>query len=598
VQKNTITKSRVLLGAMLVVLSAISGLASCGGKEPSTLPSPKVATIVFHPPVIVPSSIAAVQAFYASAAMRGTVHYFCDCGTGASASCVVGSESNDGLTPDGIPPHGPKQLFATAISTLNSMTTTGTVALCKGGSFTDTANNWNSMNQTHCSAGTAVTTCFDLRDYDPTTFAATAKPIVKIKPSGEAYIFQFATATGGYRIMNLRFQSQGTSQLAMAFLNPGRDVVFGNNEIDGFVNAIQTSYNGVNPTNITIEGNLFTNNKADAFLGSGDNLNLNYNYMHNNGGDGGLDHSVYLSAHWPVTTVNVIGNYADGASTKDTKCWGSMIVAHGEFTGLTITDNTLAQITAVPDYGCWGIDLDNGGYASNYGIGSWFRNSVIARNTMINTGNAGIVAMSFPNGLIEDNLIISDWAGSSYGISLADEAKASGGLDDFNTAVTIRNNTIWYGPSAAGANGINIGPLEGTGYVLANNSITYTATSATYAVNCFSIGRGFADVAFMNNNHCNIASVSYAWEKTNGATLDLWRKNSGLDLNSITSDPSFVNATAAVDRDFHPSKGSSPLIGAGTSSSAPTNAQAPTYDLSGTKKFADPATIGAFEVLP
>jgi hypothetical protein len=107
-------------------------------------------------------------------------------------------------------------------------------------------------------------------------------------------------------------------------------------------------------------------------------------------------------------------------------------------------------------------------------------------------------------------------------------------------------------------------------------------------------------MAFMNNNHCYVPSVSYAWDKTHGATRSAWQTYSGgMDSASITTAPNFVNATSAAGRDFHPTKTPvSPLIGAGTSSSAPTNAQAPTYDLSGTNKFSDPATIGAFEVLP
>jgi hypothetical protein len=208
--------------------------------------------------------------------------------------------------------------------------------------------------------------------------------------------------------------------------------------------------------------------------------------------------------------------------------------------------------------------------------------------------------MSFPKGLIEDNLIIEDWAGSTYGVYIADEAAASGGLDDANTAITVRNNTIWLGPQSNGEmNGIRLGTDEGTGYVFANNTINYTASSSNgRAVNCFEIGRGYSNVAFMNNNHCNVTPyVSYTWEKTQGSTLAEWKKNSGFDSASILTPPNFKNATSSSKNatsssgyDFTPARDQSPLIGTGDAS------HGAGIDLTNTQR--PPTSIGAFEPSP
>jgi hypothetical protein len=573
---NSLVRSRTVLGVCFTVLIAVTGLASCGGAT-NTTATGQSGNSGPAAPIILPSSITAAVAKYESMPTRGTVHYFCDCGTGHTAGCVAGKESNDGLSKE-----TPKQLFATAISTLNALTTAGTVALCKGGAFNDQSTNWNSMGQNHCTAGQ---TCFDLREYTPTTFTGTAKPIVNFH-TGQSYVFSFGS-TGGYRIMNLRFQSARAGNVALMY--PGKDIVWGNNEIDSFTIGLQDVFMNVAPSNITIEGNSFTNNVQMGILASGDNLSINYNYFYHNGSDSSLDHTIYLTSMHGSSNVNVVGNYIEGSSSSDGICKGNMIGAHGSIAGLNITDNTLVQTSTGSAPGCWGIALDDGGYWGEFGLATYFRNAVIARNTLINTGNLAIEVANSPNGLIEDNLIIND-AYAMYNIAIVDGPTGTG--NDANTAITVRNNTMWNGPnSKSGVVGIKLWPLEGTGYVFANNSINYTASSGGYGVSCFDIGRGFANVSFMNNNHCNVtSSVSSAWEKTHGPTLSDWVKYSGgFDAASILSPPNFKNATSS-GYDFTPARDTSPLIGTGDALHGAPN------DLTNIKR--PPTSIGAFEPLP
>ena len=582
---NAVVKSRTVPRAYLTVLFVVSCLASCGGatnQGTSNNGTPNA-------PIVLPGSIAAVQATYVAMAVRGTPHYFCDCGTGHVAGCIAGSDSNDGLTTS-----TPKQTIAAAISTLNAFPsgTANTVALCKGGAFNVTGTNW--LGISGCAAGT---TCGDLREFTPATFTGTAKPVIN-HFAQSTYLFQVVN-NGGFRVMNIRLQgshdtASGTNMAAFLY-TAAHDVTFGNVEMDGFDLPFYVAANDTN--NITLTGSTITNSYSFGELGTGNNLNINYNYWLNNGGDNNRDHVIYLSASHPVTNVNVIGNYMTGAHNaagdSNATCYGTMIVGHGGITGLNITDNTLLQTTGRIDGGCYGIGLNDGGYYQS-GIATFFRSTVIARNTVINTGGVGIAVSSCPSCLIEDNLVIKDWAwGPGYavaGMGASDEAAAAGGLDDSNTAITFRNNTIWFGPTSNGgvSNAIGIDTVEGTGYVFANNTITYTATAASYPVNCFNIGRGYANVSFMNNNHCNATSVTAVWEKTHGATRSAWQTYSGgLDSVSITGAPNFVNATSSTGYDFHPNTGS-PLLGAGS------HANAPTVDLSGTS-FSNPPAIGAYE---
>ena len=537
-------------------------------------------TITFTCSVVsVPSSIAAVQATYVAMAVRGTPHYFCDCGTNASSSCIAGSDSNDGLTTS-----TPKQTIAAAISTLNAFPsgTANTVALCKGGAFNSTAQ--NQLNNSNCIAGS---TCFDLREYTPTTFTGSAKPIIN-NATGNSYLFKIV-GSGGFRIMNLRLQGTydtvSGGNFAVFAYSGAHDIVIGNNEMDGFDIALDTDNGGTSPiNNILLTGNTITNSSTQGMLGGGINFELSYNYFDGNGGSNVRDHSVYLSTH-VGTGMRVIGNYLHGQYGPT--CNGSMMVAHGEFDTLTVANNTIVQDNSTTTPGCYGIDFDNGGYP----IGVWFRNAVFSGNTVINSGAAPLTVMGCPACVIEDNLIISDApnAGGITGIYAPLMAARTSPADDVMTAATIVNNTIWVGPNNTwGSTGINVG-IEGTGYIIANNSVTILSTTMNGQSHyCFNYGLATSAYAFINNNHC-YTSVTSAWEKNNGATLAAWRTySSGFDSASLTTAPNFVTPSSTYGAyNFHPNTGS-PLISAGSHANAPVN------DLTGTA-FGNPPDIGDYK---
>lgn len=537
--------------------------ASTGGTS-----SRKVVIVVAPASII--SSIAAQQASCAAAPVRGTPYYYCDCGTGAAVNCVPGDDNNAGTDPA-----APRRTIGNADSRYAGLTGTNTIAFCKGGAF-DATTYLHAAN-TSCPAGS---TCTDFREYASPVFASSAKPILNSPPGGTSLFWP----RGGMRILNLKLQGNGTAGNEALFLyNGAHDITACNLDIDGF--RLGVNHNGGSSTisqnpNITITGNNFTNNVGGAYFGGGPTTEISKNYMINNGSGNTLDHTVYVgSGNLDVLNMAISQNYMYGQIGD--ACWGVMLVGHGRFIGLHILNNVLEIDEAADKPQCYGIALDYGGYLTQTN----FSNAVISGNTLINTGYVGIAASNCADCRIEDN-VISLNATTAYGISVGTISARAAYADIINDRNTIRNNTIWFGPNiTTGAVGIQI-RNEGTGHIVANNTVTYTSASAGNGVSCFDYTQPITSYAFIDNNHCYSAATSYKWDKTYG-TLAAWRAASAFDSSSITSQPAGFANSVSRPFDFHPIA-SSPLLGAGS------HAHAPATDITGAS-FLNPPAIGAYE---
>jgi hypothetical protein len=472
---------------------------------------------------------------------------------------------------------------------------TNTISFCKGGAF-DAVTSLNIPN-TSCAPGS---TCTDLREYASPAFTSVTKPIFN-SASGGIQLFNISGNKGGIRLLNLKLHGNGTSGNVGIFLYSGaHDVMACNLDIDGFGLGVQqvpgiTSGTTTIPevTNVTLTGNNFTNNVAAAYLGSGYTTVISNNAFLNNGSDNLFDHTVYLSAANFVTpNMSVSENYMHG-QFGDT-CLGNVLGVHGKLPGLHIQNNVLDIDEAADTMGCYGIALDNGGYNSY----TDFSSTVISANTLSNTGGIGIAVSNCADCLIEDN-VLSFNAAENYGISAGAYAarttcpNGTACPDVVNNRNTIRNNTIWFGPNAKGGmTGIQI-KNEGTGHIVANNTVNYTSTSASSLVSCFDYTQPISTAyAFINNNHCFSAATTYTWDKTNGPTLVAWQSYSIANGNGFSADsasrigqPNFFNSTTSP-YDFHPT--GLPLLGTGSASSVPAT------DVEGTA-FLNPPAIGAYQ---
>src|SRR5262249_15454723 len=130
----------------------------------------------------------------------GTIHYFCDCQTGAQSGCVAGSDANSGLTPAQA-----KQSLSAMVTAFKALNAGDTVALCQGGSWTTTTA-LAINNNPRCSGSGSLrslansTTC-DLTSYAP-SWGGTAQPILK-QTTAKTNLLQMWGGPSGVRIMNL-----------------------------------------------------------------------------------------------------------------------------------------------------------------------------------------------------------------------------------------------------------------------------------------------------------------------------------------------------------------------------------------------------------
>ena len=476
------------------------------------------------------AGISSASTAWANTAMLGTVHYFCDCGTGAAGNCVAGSDSNDGLTTS-----TPKQTITTAMTLFNSMAANSTVALCKGGAFDTTLLNFGTAR---CSLGS---TCDDLREFTPTIFSSLAKPIINLSSNAANGTLNFdANNRGGVRILNLSLKGAGNNN-GIFMYDGGRDVTIGNVTMDNFnITAyVNTDATKNHTYNFTFTGNTVTNSTAIGFLGgAADGTYVNYNTWENNGSNSILNHTLYLSSAYEATTFEVIGNHIHGQNAST--CTGSAVEGHGEFNGLMFKNNYVKIDASAATAGCWGIELDN---ATSATYALYEKNLVVSGNTVIAGGNSGILIDGAPNLILENNIVIQNWAsGGANGITIPGHAARGAYGDLVSTAAVIRNNTVWFGPNATGPNtGITVG-IEGTNHILSNNTISSAQTSGS--LSCFNNSLPLTSYAFINNNDCYASSVTANFEYTYG-TLAAWQSHAtsyGFDSASVIGNPAFTDA--------------------------------------------------------
>jgi parallel beta-helix repeat protein len=523
-----------------------------------------------------------MSACAATPLLSGKVFYYCDCGSEAQSGCVAGNDTNDGTDP-----LKPRRTIGSAATLFNSLAANETVALCKGGAFNSSGNLRIGSNR--CGAGVV---CNDLREYTPTTFTGTASPIIN-NAAGAAALFSFNN-DGGVRLLNLSLKGVPSTNASndnrgFFFYNKSHDVTMCNLDILAFDIGVYNESgacgaSACNNSKIKLKGNYIANNKVMGYLGGADDDEITYNYWEGNGSSNAFDHTLYFQSTYQINNMKVIGNYIHGQ--YGSTCLGAPMVAHMWIDYLQVQNNVIEIESAANTPGCWGIAFAN--LTGNTALNS-FTHTIFSGNTIKNSGNVGITVSSCPDCVIENNLIIFNTAVGGTGISVATQSKRSGIADAINDRNVIRNNTIWYGPNSKdGGIGIQVG-IEGTGHVISNNTVTYSAstTGSNGPFNCYKYTLDLATAyTFIDNNHCESANL-YNWEASRGS-LDSWKIASAaaarsFDAASFTGNPLFTS----TGTNFKPVSGS-PLIGAGN------NVNKSTTDFAGTTR-PSPPTIGAFE---
>jgi hypothetical protein len=303
---------------------------------------------------------------------------------------------------------------------------------------------------------------------------------------------------------------------------------------------------------------------------------MNYNSFIGTGGNNLFNHAIYAGASAPTDGMEIIGNYvygfSVGAAEQNTQCMGVMISGGGEESNVVIRGNTLVQDKTKVFGGCYGIAWGN----HTYNVGGKLHNIEISDNVIVNGGNVAIGLQNCSVGCtIKNNIIYSEIPGAGI-ITALSAARTNVGtctpnsptvgvtcVDEQSSGIVIQNNTIYStANNTGGYTGIDVG-IEGTGYVIANNTVTYMSSAAGNGVNCFSYGLATSAYLFVNNNHC-FSAASHNWEKNHGSSLDAWKSYSRT-FDSLSKEGVSPNFTAVTGTDltkaFMP--GAGPLLDAG-----------------------------------
>jgi len=390
----------------------------------------------------------------------GPVYYYCDCQSGASAGCVAGNDSADGLTPETA-----RRTVANAVTRFNSMPAGATVAFCRGGSFTLAAR--AQVFNPACRAGN---TC-DWRDYTPSGMQNAPRPI--FHAGGRD--FMWAGTAGhdeGYRFWNLDVRHTGGVGVTFWLSADLTDVdvcnVAGSG---GDAGAVNNPYSA----RLTIRNSQFVNYSNQGVIGGGDDITIDSNYFSNAGATrGALYHTVYFGggggagappngfANERITNNEI---HVDG-------CTGTIIVLHGRHVGTVIENNLITARNA--SGGCYGIAATDGGYPYS----SWFRNMAVRRNRLVLAGSAqAITANNCPDCVITDNAIALLTPSMGYAGIIAPDRPARTGtyVDEQTTRAVIRNNSIYVSGRGYGV----IAAREGSNFVIENNAVWSDNTTCT-----------------------------------------------------------------------------------------------------------------------
>lgn len=536
-------------------------------------------------------------------AANATTYYFADCGTGRSAGCIAGNDSNNGTGPA-----TPFQTMAKFQTTFNAALPGDQLLLAKGAAWDSVAvtlhNTYSGASASNLATMAAAPLVVD--SYTPSWGTGIAKPRLNGPTTGTAnnpdvlmsFSANYSTNDGGFIIRNLDLQAAGGyhASLGITLFRWPTNVVFENLTINGFGwggwgCSGQPAYGY--PSVITLRNSTITNNGKTGIGSFGcSNLVVENNTLDNNGFDDQQistyqdivrNHPIYISGtdanNGSITTGVVIRNNkltnnsicpapgTNGYNAAHTcvvgQCAAAVMVGHDWASDWVIENNTISNADGQGGPGCWGISYSpaNGGYAE-----ASFR-FTIRGNTIVNPGNNAIQTAACQNCLIENNNVlwtaasVASAGGSMDCISAGNNrVSASPGTTYQNTNLTIRNNTCYFGKTTDVSRGVSVKSV-GTGHVVTNNLIVFDATGSNIGAYCMdTTGLTMSAFTAFDYNHC----FHYAYWNA-GQSLAAWRATTGSpDVHSLTSDPLLIGIPSQANPGNTAIGSASPAKGAGS----------------------------------
>ncbi|MCK5609423.1 right-handed parallel beta-helix repeat-containing protein [Candidatus Pacearchaeota archaeon] len=460
----------------------------------------------------------------------GTVYFVSACDSGADVDCVVGNDSNDGLS------HG--NAWATydkAQDEFGNLDAGDEILFAKGGVF-DISGSVAWVNDNATAENPVV-----IGDYTPTWGSGDeGKPIiVQAGSSGNVFGLDnagLATSQEGYKFQNIELQcTDGSATGWGIFLyNDIDDVTIDNLDISGCAIGVHAggsqtcesdpTCDGLNER-LTIRNSTINDNTGQGYLGGSNNYIIENNTFSDNGSGSSQSHNLYLSNESDGTRIS--GNTLTHSSLNGSDiCQGISLVVHGVHSDLLIENNQITEDSAKAANGCYGLQV-----GPAYGSTESFTNVTIRGNTITDVGRIAIHVGACQNCIVENNII--NEINQSVGFTGINVPMAGSGGDATVDQMTIRNNTIHIGSTPANGTGIKLND-EGANHTVTGNVIQYDGSNS---FDCFGYNLAFSAYDLIDNNQCWYPSASPGeWEDGTG-DLSTWQTASGHDLNSLNTDP-------------------------------------------------------------
>lgn len=486
-------------------------------------------------------------AFGAEAATR----YACNCDTGAHASCVAGSDSNDGLTTS-----TPKQTFPSE-SNLNNAAAGDEFLQCQGGRWASVSGRLID-NMTGAPRGSSPIV---IGTYAPPT-GATGRPVVVSSNNGAVITFgEFngTTSDCGWTLRGMHFRgpADNSGERTIDVHGVTCDVLLDDMQLENAYVGIRFNVTANQTTcqRFRITNSVLSRNFGNGIIGSCSDLTLEDSTIEENNPDGSPgEHGVYIAGRGLESRLVIRRNIFRNNSLNAGVCGSGNITVRGKKDQLLIEDN-LIEVPSSSNT-CYCISVIEG--YPDFPDERYDR-AVIRRNTCVNT-HQGIQVTITPGGLIENNRVFSDVAANNInGIAVGTPDPD----DDDGTPnnMTVRHNTVAL-LNATGSGSACYGFNVGTGHNFYNNACVLGAAAS---IRCFN-HTALSNYTVWNYNWCwNQGSGVWSGSYSNLAAAQAagFDTNGGSSSVQFVSTPTFASPGMAI-------QSSSPLRNAGRTPSSPT----------------------------
>lgn len=486
-----------------------------------------------------------------------TDYHVCQCDAGSVAGCVPGDDAAPGTRAQ------PWRSYERARLAFANMQPGEGLFFCAGGAWTLDASSGDRWVNRQCRANRP---CYVQAYYPDGVGAEAPAPLLTRTNGDDGFDFAdggLAESESGYVISGLRLVGSG-SGFGIFLYNDVDSVRLEYLDISGFAIGVHLAgsqaCNPVDPLcdgrniGIQLRHSHIHDNLSQGWLGGSSFTVIENNLFERNGSRAILDHNIYLSGD--TESLRVSGNTLFGSALDaQGACQGTSLVVHGQHRNLQIESNRVFELPGAAGPGCWGIAADPGYPGTPEG----FLNLSIRGNEVWNVGNVGIGISACQDCLIENNIVVQHQPIYTRAIAAPDLAARSEDLAD--ARITVRNNSILFGPASSGI-GIDLRTATPAdrGRIV-SNAIHYTGSDGGF--NCLSLAAPFDAYPQIDHNLCVAPSAPGAeWVDGQGsaaAGLLAWQVASGHDLNSAWQAPGFTRADPADALDLQLSAGAAAI---------------------------------------